>query len=65
MKLWERNRVIKTVEDVQRLAGKLSKVPEVTRFNETGNDEAWGLADAFADVEGSMAGWHTLSGSWF
>jgi hypothetical protein len=50
MKLWERNQVIKTIEDVQRVAGKLSKVPEVTRFNEAANDEAWGLADAFADM---------------
>ena len=54
MKLWERNQVIKTIEDMQRLAEKLSRVPEVTRFNGIGNDEACGLADAFADMEGSM-----------
>jgi hypothetical protein len=54
MKLWQRNKTIKAVEDVQHLAERLSKVPQVTRFSEDANEEAWGLADAFADIEGSM-----------
>lgn len=54
MSPFERNRVIKTVEDVKRLAELLSRCTEVTHFDEGQNKEAWGLADSFADLESSF-----------
>jgi hypothetical protein len=54
MTLFEKNKFIKTVADVKGLAEKLSRISEVSRFNEPGYDEAWELADSFADLEGYM-----------
>jgi hypothetical protein len=54
MSPFDRNKVIKTVEDVKRLADRLSRCPEVTHFDDGENKEAWGLADSFADLEDSF-----------
>ena len=54
MSPFTRNRVVKTVEDVKRMAERLSKCPEVTRFDEGQHKEAWGLAGSFADLEDSF-----------
>lgn len=51
MSRFERNRVIKTVEDMNRLAERLSKRPEVSRFDTGQHKEGWALADSFADIE--------------
>jgi|SRR5919109_2558882 hypothetical protein len=44
----ERNRIIK---DMSQLAERLSKCPEVSRFDDTEHNEALSLADTFADLE--------------
>jgi hypothetical protein len=54
MKPFERNTVIKAVEDVKRLAERLAQCPELARSGQDLKEEAWGLADSLADVEGSM-----------
>jgi hypothetical protein len=54
MKPFERNKIIKTMEDVNRLAERLSKCPEVSRFNDGQHKEGWTLADSFADIEGEF-----------
>src|ERR1700733_16128577 len=54
MKPFERNKIIKTMEDVNRLAERLSKCPEVSRFNNGQHKEGWALADSFADIEGEF-----------
>jgi hypothetical protein len=54
MSTFERNRVIKTVEDLNQLAERLSQCPEVSRFDEGKQKEAWALADTFADIEGEF-----------
>jgi len=51
MNPFERNRVIKTAEDMNRLAERLSKCPEVKRFDTGQHKEGWALADSFADIE--------------
>jgi len=48
-----RNRVLKTADDVKRLAERLAQCPDVTRFDEGQHKEAWALADSFADLEDS------------
>ncbi len=50
----ERNTVIKNVADVKFLAERLSKCPEVSRFDDEEHKEAWALADTFADIEGEF-----------
>lgn len=54
MSPFERNRIIKTMEDMNRLAEQLAKCPEVSRFNDGEHREAWALADTFADIEGEF-----------
>ena len=54
MSPFDRNRVIKTMEDVNRLAERLAKCPEVSRFDDGQHKEAWALADTFADIEGEI-----------
>jgi len=54
MSPFERNKIIKTMEDMNRLAERLSKCPEVSRFNDAEHKEAWALADTFADIEGEF-----------
>jgi hypothetical protein len=51
MNPFERNKIIRTMEDMNRLAERLSKCPEVSRFNDGEHKEAWALADTFADIE--------------
>jgi hypothetical protein len=53
MSPFTRNTVVKTVEDVKRLAERLSKCPDVARFDEGRHKEAWALAHSFADLEDS------------
>jgi hypothetical protein len=48
MNPFDQNRVIKTVEDVKRLAERLAKCPEVSRFDDGEHKEAWALAPAVA-----------------
>jgi len=47
----EHNRILKTAEDVKRLAERLAKCPAVSQFDEGERKEAWALADTFADIE--------------
>jgi len=54
MSPFERNRIVRTAEDVKGLAARLSRCPEVTRFDEGQHIEAWGLAGSFADLEDSF-----------
>lgn len=54
MSPFERNRVIKSVEDVKGLAERLAKCPEVSRFDDGEHKEAWALAATFADIEGEF-----------
>jgi len=54
MNPFDQNRVIKTVEDVKRLAERLAKCPEVSRFDDGEHKEAWALAGTFADIEGEF-----------
>ena len=49
-----KNRVITSVEDVKRLATRLAKCQNVSRFNEGEHNEGWALADTFADIEGEF-----------
>jgi hypothetical protein len=51
---FDRNKLLKTPQDVIRLAERLGKLPEVTRFNEGEHNEAQALADSFLDLEGSF-----------
>jgi hypothetical protein len=51
MNPFPRNRVLKSVEDVKRLASRLAECPNVNRFDEGEHNEAWALADTFADIE--------------
>ncbi len=48
------NKIIATPEDVARLAGRLSRCSEVTRYDAGEHREAWALAGSFADLEGSF-----------
>lgn len=50
----EQNRILKTAEDVKRLAERLAKCPEVSRFDDGQHKEAWDLASTFADIEGEF-----------
>jgi hypothetical protein len=52
--LLEWNKVIRTPEDVTRLAERLAKCPEVTRFDDGDHEEAQFLADSFGDLESSF-----------
>jgi len=54
MALFENNLVLRTAEDVKRLAEHLSRCPEVKRFDEGENVEAGDLADSFAEIERSL-----------
>lgn len=54
MSPFERNKVIRDVHDISRLAEKLSKSPEVARFNQGDHREEWALAGSFADLEESF-----------
>jgi hypothetical protein len=54
MRPFERNTVVRTVEDVKQLAERLSHCPELARFGTDPKTEGWGLADSLAVVEGSM-----------
>lgn len=54
MSPFKRNVVIRSAEDVKRLAGLLSQCPQVTRFDEGQHKEAWALADSFAELESSF-----------
>jgi len=54
MSPFERNKLIKTAEDVKRLADRLSECPEVTRYGDIEHNEAWALASSFADLEDSF-----------
>ncbi len=40
--------------DLKVLAGLLSRCPQVRKFDDRQNREAWTLAHAFADLEGSF-----------
>jgi hypothetical protein len=51
MNPFERNRVLKTAEDVKRLAERLAKCPAVSRFDDGEDKEGWALASTFADIE--------------
>ena len=54
MSPFTRNRVLKTADDVKRLAERLSACPDVMRMDEGQHKEAWALADSFTDLEDSM-----------
>jgi hypothetical protein len=54
MALFEKNLVLRTAEDVKRLAEHLSQCPEVRRFDEGQDVEAGDLADSFAEIERSL-----------
>lgn len=54
MNAFERNKVMKTAEDVRLLAERLSRCPEVSRYDGKEHSEAFALADTFADVEGEF-----------
>ena len=47
----ERNRILKSADDVKRLADRLASCPDVSKFNDREYQEAWPLADSFADLE--------------
>jgi hypothetical protein len=49
-----RERILKNVGEWEALAKKLSKCPEVTRYDTGEEKEAWTLAHAFADLEESF-----------
>jgi len=54
MNLLDRNKILRTHEDVVRLAERLAKCPEVTQFDSGEHKEAWALADSFGDLESSF-----------
>jgi hypothetical protein len=54
MSRFGRNKIITTPEDVARLAERLSRCPEVTRYDAGEHKEAWALAGSFADLEASF-----------
>jgi len=54
MSLLDKNKVLRSPEDVTRLAKRLAKLPEVTRFDEGDHKEAPALADSFRDLESSF-----------
>jgi hypothetical protein len=54
MSPFERNKIIKAPEDVKKLAERLAKLPEVTRFDEGDHSEAGALADSLSNLEGSF-----------
>ncbi len=49
-----KERVLKDVTEWEALAERLSKCPEVTRYDTGQEKEAWTLAHAFADLEESL-----------
>jgi hypothetical protein len=49
-----KDRILKNVADWERLAERLAKCPEVTRFDTGQEKEASTLAHAFADLEESF-----------
>ena len=49
-----KQRTLKNVAEWERLAERLAKCPEVTRFDTGQEKEAWTLAHAFADLEESF-----------
>lgn len=49
-----RDRVIRNAEDMRALAELLSRCPQVSKFDDSQNREAWTLAHAFADLEDSF-----------
>ena len=49
-----KERILKNVAEWERLAERLAKCPEVTRFDTGQEKEAWTLAHAFADLEESF-----------
>jgi len=54
MSRFGQGKIIATPEDVAKLAERLSKCPEVSRFDDKQHKEAWALADTFADMEGEF-----------
>ncbi len=49
-----KERILSNMADWEALAHKLSKCPEVTRYDTGEEKEAWTLAHAFADLEESF-----------
>jgi len=54
MSTFDQNKVLKSPEDVARLANALTRLPEVTRFDEGDHLEASALADSLSDLEHSF-----------
>jgi hypothetical protein len=54
MSPFNRNKLLKSVQDVKQLATRLSKRPEVSRFDGGQHNESWALAHTFADIEGEF-----------
>jgi hypothetical protein len=48
------DRLLGDAEDAKRLAERLARLPEVTRFDEGEEKEAWTLTHAFSDLEQSF-----------
>jgi oligoendopeptidase F len=51
---FDQNKVLRSPQDVSRLAERLAKLSEVTRFDEGENKEASALADSLSDLENSF-----------
>lgn len=51
---FDQNKVFRSPQDVARLAERLAKLPEVTRFDLGEHKEAPSLADSFSDLEYSF-----------
>lgn len=52
--MFEHNKNLRSIEDIRRLAVLLSSSPEVVRFDHGAHQEAWALADSFAEIEKQM-----------
>ena len=51
---FDQNKVLRTSQDVTRLAERLAKLPEVARFDQGDHKEAPALADSLSDLENSF-----------
>src|SRR5579883_1330462 len=54
MSTFDQNKILKSPQDVTRLAERLAKLPEVTRFDDGDHKEAGALADSLSDLENSF-----------
>ncbi len=54
MSVFKGNEILTSVDRVKQLAALLAASPDVTRFNAGEHQEAWALADSFAELEKLM-----------